>query len=73
MGHQLLTPTGKKFLGLPIMKPDRPAIETQSTVAPRIHDTQKQLEKLHREQLTKRAAARGAAIRNKSRAGQKKK
>ena len=59
MGHQIIDPkTGK---------PDRPLVETQDTVAPRISETQRQLETLHRQQLVKRAAAKGKRIRAKVR------
>lgn len=59
MGHQKFDKTGK---------PDRPLIETEGTVAPRIKDTQKELEKLHRQQLVKRSATKGEKIRSKTRA-----
>ncbi len=60
MGHQKIDPvTGK---------PDRPLVETQDTVAPRIKETQRLLEKLHREQLVRRAKVKGMKIRSKARA-----
>ena len=64
MGHQKFDKRGK---------PDRPLIETQDTVAPRIRDTQRELEALHREALLKRAREKGERIRSKSRLGVRKK
>ena len=58
MAHQKFDKTGK---------PDRPLVETQNTVAPRIRVTQRLLEGLEREALVKRARAKGKRIRNKVR------
>ena len=69
MAHQKKTKTGQKILGRDVLRPDRPPIETLNTVAPRIKETQKLLEKLERQQLVLRAEKRGADIRAKRRAG----
>ena len=69
MGHQKFTPTGKKFLGQPILKPDRPFHAERNT---RIPETQKQLEVLERAALTRRVEDKGQRIRNKTRLRNKK-
>jgi hypothetical protein len=67
MGHQKLTPTGKKFLGGSLLKPDRPFHDTKTFS--RIKETQKQLEILERAALLRRARERGERIREKVRRG----
>ena len=58
MAHQKFDKTGK---------PDRPLVETQDTVAPRIRVTQRLLEGFERRALLKRAQAKGKRIRSKTR------
>ena len=78
MGHRK-TPTGKKFLGFPVMRlsdeqqrmqkllSSPAAIEKvkaeMKATQARIKDTQSQLEKLEREQRVKRAEERGRRMR----------
>ena len=68
MGHQKFTDTGKKFLGQPILKPDRPFHAERNT---RIPETQRQLEVLERAALIRRVEAKSQRIRNKTRLGSK--
>ena len=67
MAHRDLVSTGKTLFGLPIKKSKQPLVETQDTVAPRIRQTQRQLEVLERQALVKRARAKGKRIRGKVR------
>ena len=67
MAHRNLVPTNKKLFGRTIFKSDKPLVETQQSVAPRIRQTQRQLEGLEREALVKRAQAKGKRIRSKTR------
>ena len=48
MAHRNLVATNKKLFGRTIFKSDRPLVETQQSVAPRIRQTQRQLEVLER-------------------------
>ncbi len=68
MGHQKFTPTGKKFLGQPILKPDRPFHAERNT---RIPETRRQMEVLERAALVRRVEAEGQRVRNKTRLGSK--
>ena len=67
MAHRNLVATNKKLFGRTIFKSDKPLVETQQSVAPRIRQTQRQLEVLEREALVKRARAKGKRIRGKVR------
>ena len=67
MAHRTLIATNKKLFGKTIFKPDRPLVETQQSVAPRIRQTQRLLEGLERRALIKRARAKGKRIRSKTR------
>ena len=64
MGHQKFTPTDKKLLGQPILRPDRPFHAERNT---RIPETQRQLEVLERAALVRRVEAEGQRVRNKTR------
>jgi len=65
MGHRKLAPTGKKVLGLPVLKADRPF----SFINFRVKETQKQLELLERAALVRRSKEKGERIREKVRRG----
>ena len=67
MGHRK-TPTGKTFLGLPVMALSKEQKEIQKSfdqTQRNIANTQQQLEKLEREQLVKRAEKKGGEMRAK--------